>query len=257
MKTEPRIILFDLESLPNLPEVMKVFCGLSAYPGLTMKASINTIICFGYQVFGEETRCVNAWDFSSWKRDVNDDLEVVKRAREILQDADAIVTHNGRRFDLKFLQTRLLYHGLDPLPKIPHIDTCSIAKSHLLLFNNKMNTLAKFMTSEEKLENGGWELWVKVLNKDKEACKLMEEYCMQDVRTLNAVFKRLRPLISNLPNYNVFNPLDKPVCPQCGSTRLQKNGKAVRGLKIAQRHICTDCRTNLYTQREDRPPKVL
>jgi len=43
---------------------------------------------------------------------------------KVLSEADAVVTHNGKRFDWKFLQTRLIKHKLKPMSKTPHIDTC-------------------------------------------------------------------------------------------------------------------------------------
>ncbi len=255
---EPRIILFDLETLTNWQEAMKVFTQLGNYPGLTLKASINSIICFGYRVFGEDkSHVINAWDFKGWGKDVNDDKEIVKAAREILLGADAVVTHNGRRFDWKFLQTRILHHGLNFLPKIPHIDTCSLAKTNLYLFNNKLNTLAKFMTTEEKLENGGWDLWVKVAQRDKKSMKLMTEYCAQDVDVLYEIFKKLRPLCSNLPNHNLFIPTgEKEVCPNCGSTHLHRNGYRHTKTVSYRRIQCLDCGTWSRTDASDKFPRT-
>lgn len=195
--SNPRVILFDLETLPNLKEAMKVFTGLGAYPGLTLKASINSVICVGWKVLGEkETHCFNAWDFPKrWEKSVNDDLEVVKWAREIIAGADVVITHNGKRFDWKFFQTRIAYHGLEPLPKIHHIDTVQESKKHLYLFNNRLNTVAKFLTKTKKKDTGGWELWEKVLERDRKSQKKMTAYCKQDVRVLEKVFKKLLPFI--------------------------------------------------------------
>ena len=256
---EPKIILVDLETLPDLKEVMKVLPGMSAYPGLTLKASINSIICCGYKIYGEgKTHVINAWDNKKlWSKDVNDDSWICKEILKILTTADCLVTHNGKRFDLKFLQTRLIKHGLNPLPKIMHVDTCSEAKKHLMLFNNRLDTLAKFMTSEQKLENGGWDLWVKVMNRDKKSMATMTEYCAQDVITLEAVFKRLKPFVTQIPNYNFYREHDKKVCANCGSTRLTKNGIRVNRTNKKQRLVCQDCGTNLYLISEYHDPRVL
>lgn len=238
---EPKIISYDIETLPNLAEVMKVYPGLSAYPGLTLKASITTVICFGFKVLGEdEVKCINAWDYEAWLTDVNNDYELVKAARDVLSSADAIVSHNGKRFDFKFLQTRLLFHGLDPLPKIPHIDTNQVLKSNMMIFNNRLGTAGKFLVKDEKLENGGWDLWVKVLNRDQEAMRLMEDYCKQDVILLEKIFLKLRPLINHIPNYNWFASEGR-VCPKCGGTRLQKHSKRMNKRGPVQRYQCQHC----------------
>lgn len=252
---DAKIVLLDLETCPNLSEVVKVFPGLSNYPGLTLKATINTIICFGYKVLGEkQAHVLNSWELS---KNISNDKALCKKAFDILSDADCIVTHNGKRFDWRFLQTRLLVNNLPPLPsKILHVDTCAVARAKLLTFNNKLNTLAE-MTSEKKLENGGWELWVKVLNGDKAARKLMSAYCKQDIITLEAVFKKLRPLIDNLPNQNLFSEGGKPVCPNCGSTRLLSNGLRVTSTRKYRRYRCTDCHSSCNTDVNDKNPRAI
>jgi DNA polymerase elongation subunit (family B) len=259
VRNEPKIILFDIETLPDLKEVMKVIPQIGAYPGLTLKATLNSVICFGYKVFAEDDKpkCINAWDFKPWAKDVNNDYEIVKAAREILSEADAVVTHNGRRFDWKFLQTRLIYHKLPPLPKIPHIDTCALAKSNLFLFNNRLNTLAKFLTSEEKMENGGWDLWFKVLNRDPKSMRIMTDYCKQDVNVLEKVFKVLRPFCTQIPNYNLFGGHKKNVCPSCGSSRLRGLGWRYTKTTSYRRFICLDCSSFSRTDISEKLPRSI
>lgn len=258
MNNEPKIVLLDIETLPDLKAVMSVLPSLGDYPGLTLKASINSVICFGYKVLGDDkARVISAWDdVKRWSKDVNDDTYVLGKIVEILKDADAIITHNGKRFDWRFIQTRLLGHGLDPLPKLIHIDTCMLAKQHLFTFNNRLNTLAKFMTDEEKLENGGWKLWEGVLRRDEKSQKLMAKYCAQDVEALHAVFNKLRPFINNLPNYNQFRTSEKICCPNCGSTRIYRDGNRVMKERILQRFKCKDCGTLSSIQREGKDPKA-
>jgi len=237
---------------------MKVWPQLSNYPGLTLKATITSIICAGWKVYGEkETHCINAWDFSRWDRDINDDYTVCKEIFKVLKSADAVVTHNGKRFDWKYLQTRLVGHGLDPLHKIHHIDTCSIAKQNLLSFNNRLGTLGEFLVNDNKLENGGWDLWVQVAEKEKAAMKLMEEYCIQDVDLLEKLFRKLLPFIPNVPNHNLWRTDEQIIeniilCPKCGSTNIGFNGwRTTQTLKY-QRLKCRDCggssRTNIQGQ---------
>lgn len=238
---KPNIILWDLETLPNLTEVMKRIPSMSAWPGRTLKAEINSIICFGYKRLGDKNAsCINAWDFQ--QKNINDDSAVVALAYEILKDADGIVTHNGKRFDLPVLNTRLMYWGFPPLHKIPHADTKIIAK-RLSLYSNRLGDVSSFLGGESKLENGGWDLWVRVQNGDKAAMKLMEQYCKQDVEVLEQVFTGLRPLIKNseLPNYNSFTETD--VCPNCGSKELHKHGVITRLTGDVQRYLCTNCGT--------------
>jgi len=245
--SEPKIILFDIETIPDFREAMKVWCQLSNYPGQTMKATITTIICVGYkELYSKRTHCINAWDFPNWEIDINDDKEVCKAIYEILKDADAVVTHNGKRFDWKHLQTRFMLNGLPPLPNIPHIDTCLIARRNLLSFNNRLGYLGEWLVSDTKLDNGGWELWVRVSKRIKSACKLMTKYCKKDVDLLEKVFLKLMPFIKNLPNRNIDrsqqNIIDgKYVCPSCGSNDTRRNGWSYSKTTKCPRFVCKQC----------------
>jgi DNA polymerase elongation subunit (family B) len=255
-RSEPRIICFDLETLPNLTEVMKVFAGITDWPGKGMRADINSIICAGWKVFGEDkTHCINAWDFKGWKKNVNDDYEVVKGIYNVLKGADAVVTHNGKRFDWKFLTTRLMHHKLPTLPNIKHIDTCALSKRNLFLTANRLDKVGQFLTGDRKLENGGWDLWVKVLQRDPKAMKLMTDYCKQDVLLLEKVFKALRPFAKDIPNYNIFGRHEKPLCPTCGGTRLQKHGFQVTKTMMYQRYQCQDCASVCRTNVQNNLPR--
>lgn len=256
---EPRIILFDLETLPNLKEALKVWPQLSDFPGRTLKATISTIICAGWKVYGEDkTHCINAWDFSRWKNNINDDFSVCKAISDVLMDADAVVTHNGIRFDWKFLQTRLLYNGLDPLPPINHIDTKSLASRYLYNFNNRLGYIGDTYIGERKLEHEGWDLWVKVHQKDPKAMKTMADYCKQDVDLLEKVFVLLKRFSKHIPNHNnYFQGHEKPLCPACGSTRLHNKGYRHTQTKVYRRYKCLDCKKWSRTDAKDKHPRAL
>jgi len=93
----------------------------------------------------------------------------------------------------------------------------------------------------EKLENGGWQLWVDVMKRDPKAQSLMSKYCAQDVEVLEKLFLKIRPIIATIPNYNLFTNSKNPVCPSCGDPRLKKHGKKVTRTKLFQRYICGGC----------------
>lgn len=218
-----------------MDKVRKVFFGIGNYPGLTLKASINSIICFGYKELGSRsTYCKSAWDFKAWRKDINNDKDLVRFVYETLVDADLIITHNGKRFDLKFLNTRLALWGMPPLPSIPHVDTCSVAKANLFMFNNSLKTLGE-LSGTKKLESGGADLWLRVSRRERKALREMVKYCKGDVKALEALFLKLRPMIKNLPDF------DRPGCPACGHARVQKRGLMLCRKKSYTRMQCQKC----------------
>lgn len=260
---EPRIIFFDLETIPDLRQALLVWPGLSDFPGRTLKATLNSIVCFGYKVYGsdEPAKVISAWDFPEWLVDVNDDTPLLKAAMEILEGADAVITQNGKSFDEKVLNTRLLLKGLPLFPPTKHVDTKLLAK-RFSFFSNSLKYLAEQLTESRKMENEGWSLWVKTHGRDPEACRTMSTYCAQDVEALEAIFRKLRAVSSGanaLPNFNLFNIGQgaEPVCPTCGSTRMIKNGVRYTGLTPYQRMRCQDCGASSRTDVKSKIPRAL
>ena len=248
----PKIVFFDLEILADLGKVMENLTRFWNQAGLN--ANISTIISFGYKVSGDKkAKCINAWDFPKrWKKDVNDDYEVVKAAYEILKDADVIVGHYSTRFDLPFLNSRLVYHGFPPLARVKHVDTWQLARSNLKLNSNRLDGVAKFFKLPTKMENGGWQLWVDVMARKKKAQKLMSDYCKQDVEVLEAVFEKMRCFVRGMPNHALWSD-DKHVCPNCSSSNLHKHGRRVTTTNIQQRWLCRDCGTSSSTRGKKKP----
>lgn len=252
----PNIIIVDLETLPNMREALKVWTMLSDFPGQTLKATVSSIICFGYKRLGEKkTHCVSAWDFPNWNKDVNDDSQICLEIARVLSEADQIITHNGRRFDWKFLQTRLMANGMAPLPQIPHVDTCQVVKSNLYLFRNNLKYITRFLKTESKIDTGGWDLWVNVHNRDEASCRKMTAYCKGDIRATEAVYKKLLPLTKPV-NHNLFQIQgSKKVCPKCGSTRLKSKGRVLTSVSSYRRLLCVDCGSHSRTDNAGENPR--
>lgn len=241
MKTKPRILVADIETLPDLPEALKVWPQLSDFPGRTLKATINSIACFGYRVLGSgESKVLCAWDFPEWKDDVNDDRRLVRAAARILKTADVIVTQNGDRFDIPFIQTRLAKNGLTRLPDIFSVDTKKEAKRQWSAFSNSLKYLAEQFTDAEKMDNEGWPLWIKTHGRDPLAMETMRIYCGQDLAATEALFNALRPGIKRFPNMNQFS-LEGDLCPNCGSSALRKQGMRTLVERQVQRLQCMSC----------------
>ncbi len=254
---QPKIIIFDLETLPDLQQALKYWTQLSQYPGKTMRATVTTAICGGWKIYGKkQVHCINAWDYSRWDKNVSDDYSVVKALAAVLKDADAVVTYNGINFDWKYLQTRLLVHGLKPLPRIAHIDCCQLARSNMYFINNRLGTVGETLVNEKKLKHSGWDLWVDVYNKVPKAMAKMTAYCKQDVLLLEKVFTVLKPFARNIPNHNLFTEDGTvQVCPSCGNERLRINGYRHTATRSYTRLRCGKCGASSRTDTYGRTPR--
>jgi hypothetical protein len=155
-----------------------------------------------------------------------------------MEEADCIVAHNGDQFDVKFLNTRAIYHGLPALPPITSVDTYKVAKLKFRFNSNRLDYLGKlFGFGGKKHTPPG--LWLDVLKGDKKAVKIMTDYNKRDVTLLESVFKKLIPYIPNYLNRELFGGTG---CPRCGSKKIQSRGVQRAITRTYQRFQCQNAK---------------
>lgn len=260
MKSKPKIVYWDLETLPDPRQIYKNIPTIGAWPGRTFKAELQTILTYGYMIEGQDKpSSLSSYDLSD---DPTDDSYLVQFAWDLMHDADLIVTHNGKQFDLKVLNTRLLYWGFPPLPKIKHVDTKQILKTNLSLYSNSLDSAAKYLgLQQEKMHwSNKWGTWERIAfgEATKEDYKIMSVYCEQDVAVLRELYKSVHPFLGNKTvNHNIYS--ERLVCPTCGSENTHKHGSRFRKslAKTVQRRMCQACGSVFETELDDSKPRGL
>lgn len=239
MSKEAKILLYDIETLPMTTATF------SLYPDSIQHDNILTdwsIISGAWKWLNKKTIYSSSIldDPKAFKKDVNNDLVVVKRLREIFQDVDILIGHNSKRFDTKKFNARLIYHGLEPLPSgIIQLDTLTEVRKVAAFSSNRLDYLGKHLLGDGKMETSRG-LWLRVLKGDKKAVEEMLVYNKHDVKVLEDIYLRLRPYIKNHPT---VSPEDKQyTCPKCGSDDLTqaKIRYTAAGVKKAQKQ-CNQC----------------
>lgn len=190
------------------------------------------IICIGYK-----------WEHSKSVEvliaDGKNDKEIVIKICELFDKADEIIHHNGDKFDMKKLNTRVLYHGLPPLPKYNTVDTLKQARKHFGFTSNSLDYLSTYLGLGEKISTG-FSLWMRVLKGDKAAVKEMAVYCKHDVLLLEKVFNKMVAYIDYGVNYNLLSGVGTR-CPTCGSDDLMKRGFSANKAGKYQKYVCNSC----------------
>lgn len=171
--------------------------------------------------------------FSEWE----DGREgMAQAALDLLSEADAVVTYNGDRYDLPKILGEILLAGLSPPPPVTSIDVIKTVKK----FGFNMNRLAyigPLLVNSGKVKHEGFNLWKDVMNGKEKARTKMERYCIQDVRLLEKLYKRIRPFIRNHPHMGAT----KKECGACGSHHVQSRGyRRTKHYRI-QRVQCQSC----------------
>jgi hypothetical protein len=190
------------------------------------------MLCVGLKWLGDEEVLV----LSEWEHGHEN---MVNWLLDIMDAADAIITFNGDKYDLRKIDGEAARYAPGRVVKpVPSIDLYKTTK-RLGYFIGKLNFVCRLLGIGEKLEHEGMALWTKVVDGDKDAQRRMGEYCAQDVRLLEPLYYRVRPFIRNHP---YLGETAANQCPSCGATdSFQKRGwRPTRYYKV-QRLVCTEC----------------
>lgn len=217
-------LFLDIEVSPNV--------GLFWRPG--RKVSINhdaiiherAIMCVCWKWESEKRTHALTWDYSQ------NDRQLLVELAPIIEEADEVMAHFGDGFDIPWLRTRILFHGLNPMPLFKVVDTKAWASKHFLFNSDKLDYIAKFLFGEGKTKTE-WEWWVDILMKNsRRLLAKMVEYCRKDVVLLERVWKRLAPHCPAAVHAGVAAGLDRWTCPRTGSKNviLSKRRATASGL---------------------------
>lgn len=236
MNKTPVICLWDLETSGAVVSTWNL------YPDSIPHQNILQdwyIICGAWKFLGKKpTKAVSVLqDPERFATDHRDDYHVVKTLRDVLENVDILVGHNGDRFDLRMFNARLIYHKLPPLPKIITIDTLKEAKKVAKFTSNRLDYLGDFLGSGGK-QNTSPGLWLRAQSGDKGAIREMVKYNKTDVEILEELYLRLRPYMKTHPN---LSPPEERSCPRCGSTHTIVN--KIRTRASGSRYRTYQCRS--------------
>lgn len=234
---EPRILHWDIETSLQLVTVFQLAKNDWIDPSNIV--SERYVICASWNWEGEDkVHAVSVLDDPKrYASDPHDDYHVISTLHDVLSTADVLVHHNGDNFDKRYVDTRILFHGLGALPPITTIDTYKVAKAKLMFNSNKLDYIGGLLkVGRKKPTTSG--LWMRVLKGERKAIKEMVEYNKQDVLLLKRVFYKLRPYMNAHINRELFGGTG---CPRCGSVKTQKRGIHRAISRVYQRFQCQAC----------------
>jgi hypothetical protein len=170
------------------------------------------------------------------------DKRVLKELIKQLNFADEVITHNGIKFDLKWLRARALYHDLEMHPYYKMIDTYTLVKKLVKLPSYSLGNVCKYYGLEAKKDAGGFDTWYKVqIEKDREALDHLLYYGDGDILSLKALYYKLQPHIESSTHFGVKSGGDKYSCTECGNTHIYHNKMYVTKSGTVQHYMkCAD-----------------
>ncbi len=230
-----KILAWDIETGPNLAYVWGLW---QQNVALTQIAERGQVLSFAARWVDEPKSKIVFYGGAG--QGLHE--EMVHNAWSLLDEADALVSWNGKSFDTKHMNREFLLAGLNPPSPAKEIDLMLTAKKRFRFVSNKLENVAQELGLGGKVKHSGFELWLRCLNGIPEAWKEMRKYNEQDVHLLVDLYYRLLPWIDGHPNRNLFDPKEDG-CPRCpaGPESLTKQGFRPTLTGMYQRYQCTQC----------------
>ncbi len=233
---EPRILLFDIETMANLVYVW----GKYEQDAIAYRRHWY-MLTFAYKWLGENKTYVHSLpEYSLYKKEPENDKELVKELWKLFDEADIVIAHNGASFDVKKANARFIKHKLPPPSPYKIIDTKLVAKKYLKMDSNKLDDIGDYFNIGRKINTGGFELWLGCEAGDKKSWKKMCDYNIQDVILLEKVYLEMLPYMTQHPNLGLMNGIAH-ACPNCSSENVTKRGVSYTRTSVYQRFQCGDC----------------
>lgn len=210
----PSIVTIDLERIPGRVTLdvwhPADFKRLN-YIGPERWDSLPRTICASAKWHG-----VKRPDFvAEWQSDDPD--HVARTTWDWVDRADCVVTYNGKRADIKWLQQEWDLAGLPAPRPYKHVDLFAMQTRWALERRSLAHLLDRLSMANKDGHYNAAEARAAV-NGDEKAQRRLRRYNVGDVRITEALFDRLRHHVKGI-NLGVYYPdaVDVGRCPRCGA----------------------------------------
>lgn len=162
-----------------------------------LKANFGIVLC--WCVLADDGTLYEDWLTKSDVLTNNEDKRVVSTCIDTLNTFDRVITHYGTYFDIPFLRSRAIIHGLD-FPKhgeLYHTDVWRMAKTKLCFHSNRQDVIAESLQGKTVKTRISHPAWRKAMMGNEQAVAEVVDHCEKDVEDLKKNYNTL------LPYYNV------------------------------------------------------
>jgi hypothetical protein len=205
-------LFFDIETSPNVVYSWRLGYKVQLSPDNLLEE--RAVICIGYKWQNGKAAHSLVWNKAG------DDKAMLLEFMDIAARADELVGHNGDKYDLPWLKTRCILHGIPTLPAYKTIDTLQWARRNFYFNSNRLDYIGKFLGFGGKKKTA-FDLWKRVLKDDRKALAEMSAYCRRDVELLEDVYEKLAAHVPHKTHVGALTGGDKWTCPHCGGMNVK------------------------------------
>lgn len=229
---KPRILFIDIETSPNL--VYSWGIGRKVFLSHENIVKERQIICICWK--WNDQKIVNEvnWGFDK------DDHSILLKIQSIINSADIIVGHNSDRYDVRFINSRLLYWDMQPVYYESTEDTLKQSKKVFYLNSYKLDYISEFCGFGKKIPTT-FDLWKKVMKGDIKALKEMITYCKNDVILTEKIYNRMSNSVVQKVHKGLAMGHGKLSCSACGLDSLKPKGFRYNPKSVKHKYVCGQC----------------
>lgn len=205
--TEPRWskrLVLDIETSPNVAHVWSLW---QQNVGLSQLIEPSRMLCWAAQWYGDKRIMYS--DIREGRSTMLDEL------RSVMDQADTIVTYNGKRFDIPRIATEFILEGMDQPSPFNQVDLYRFVRNRFSFPSHKLGYVAPALGVGEKVSHSGHELWVRCMEGDEAAWRMMKRYSKGDIKVTAALYEKLLPHIDTHPPVLLYQD---DACNRCGGT---------------------------------------
>jgi DNA polymerase elongation subunit (family B) len=205
-----------------------------------------SVMSWGAKWWGDHPSKV-MYQSTSKEKNPRDDRKILRALRDLIDQADILVTQNGEQFDARKLNARFILLGIRPPSPYRHFDTyklihrvAAMTSSSLEYLTGKLNTKYKKLAHKKY---PGMELWKECLKGNQDAWKEMKKYNIHDVLSTEELAGGLIPWApESFPKFWADEGIQNDrLCKNCGQAKLQNNGYRFSNDKRYHRKYCYGC----------------
>lgn len=121
------------------------------------------------------------------------DKAVISQCIKDLRKFDIIIGYYSSRFDIPYIRSRALYHGL-PFPaygELNQIDLYYIVRNKFALNRNSLKVATGFLLGDTHKTEINNEYWIRAMQGDKESLEYIQHHCDMDVIDTERLYNKV------------------------------------------------------------------
>ena len=231
--TLAKTLYWDCETAPALVYTFSFF---KTFIGLDQVVEHPRMLGFSYLWEGQKrAKWVSEFDHTEGRDGM------LKELHALLDEADIVVTYNGKKFDAKWAEGEFLVEGMTPPSPYHHVDLYREIRAHSAFPSGKLDYAAWRLLDDRKVHHAGFSMWKGCMDGDEKAWREMAKYAKKDTELLPPLHDILRPYIKSHPSIPLLDNNESMACPKCGSDHVTRRGYLTTAVSKFQRFQCQDC----------------